>query len=242
MDSNVDDTLVGTDDCDVVDLTMSEVPIDSPEVAASLPPPDQFVRDPRGSVRSSSSDIPTKNRRYLWFALAGTALIAIILGLSIGLTSQSGQSGAAGASSRGSSSGVEEARKATADAAIEYFVNNNVSLAGDFRNPSSPQAKAIAWLTKVDGRNLPVPGHPISAPVGYYFLSRFVLAVLYFALDGENWTLNPYWLSGDDFCSGWNIALRGQSASGDVFLIPLGAYCDKISKKVMEIHLSELAL
>jgi hypothetical protein len=175
MDSNVSDTL-GADDCDVVDLTMSEVPIDSPEVSASLPPPDQYVRS--GSVRSAS-DAPRKNRNYLWLALAGTALIAIIIGLSVGLTNNN--SGATSAS-QGGSSGVVEARKATLDAGIKYFVNSNVSSAGDLRNPASPQAKAIAWLTEVDGRNLPVPGHPISAPVGYHYLSRYVLGLLFFAL------------------------------------------------------------
>jgi hypothetical protein len=230
MDSNVSDTL-GADDCDVVDLTMSEVPIDSPEVAASLPPPDQFARS--GSLRSSASEIPRKSRTYIWLALAGTALIAIIIGLSVGLTGKSVATGA----SQGSSSSVEP-RKATLAAAIEYFVNSNVSSARDLRNPAAPQAKAIAWIAEVDGRNLPVPGHPISSPVGYHYLSRFVMGLLFFALDGENWTLNPSWLSADDFCS-WNVLLRGESASGNQVTVPLGAYCDKSTRRILAIHLGE---
>jgi hypothetical protein len=225
MDANVLSDAVGADDCDVVDLTMSEVPIDSPEVAASLPPPDQYDRSPSGR---NLFDPPKKSRKCLWLGFTGVVLLALILGLSLGLTGSNNSSKATTA---------PEARKASFDAAVSYFESNNVSSVADMRNNASPQSKALAWLTGLDDRNLPVPtGHSISTPVGYHYLTRYVLAVLYFAMNGANWYIKSSWLSGDDFCS-WNSVVRGSNT--DLYI---GTTCDNVSRKLVSLRLGESSL
>jgi hypothetical protein len=226
--SNVHGDAVGADDCDVIDVTLSEVPIDSPDASASLPPPDQYDRPPSG--RNLFDDSPPKrSRKYLWLAVAGAGLLALVLGLSIGLT------GSAGGSSGSGATAPAAPRKASIDAAVSYFEINNVSSAEDMRSEATPQGKAIKWLAELDDRNLPVPtGHAISTPVGYHYLTRYALAVVYFAMNGENWYIKSKWLSGDDFCS-WSSILRG--SDGDSFVV--GVECEEVSRKILHLHLGK---
>ena len=85
-----------------------------------------------------------------------------------------------------------------------------------FRTPTSPQARALAWL-KSDPINLRQGRSTRTV------LERYVLAVLYFSTSGPNWQLLsdiPY-LSGTSACT-WNngIDLAGSTRE-------FGVYCDK---------------
>jgi hypothetical protein len=53
-------------------------------------------------------------------------------------------------------------------------------------NPSSPQAKALSWLSS--------PDHPEITDIGR-LAERFALATLFYATEGESWLRNDGWLN-----------------------------------------------
>ena len=62
-------------------------------------------------------------------------------------------------------------------------------------DPSSPQAKAYSWLQKDPNVETLVP---------WKATQRYALASLYFATQGEQWSLNEHWLAYDlDECTDW---------------------------------------
>ena len=72
----------------------------------------------------------------------------------------------------------------------DWIVSQNISSEADLGMPASPQQLALNWISDEDGLELPVPpvGADKTTDQGYAFLSRYVLAVFYYALDGPSWT------------------------------------------------------
>ena len=79
------------------------------------------------------------------------------------------------------------------------------------------------WLVETDTANLTLPTEPPTANrEAYEFVSRYVLATLYFATNGENWVYQFNFLSELNTCS-WRGTLYFPR-SGEP--IPFGALCD----------------
>jgi len=57
---------------------------------------------------------------------------------------------------------------------------------------SSPPYKALTWLA--NNMNL-------EAYVEWKRIQRYVLAVFYYSMNGDNWTIQGYWMSDDDECT-----------------------------------------
>jgi hypothetical protein len=66
---------------------------------------------------------------------------------------------------------------------------------------TSPQHRALSWLANVDPAELNFEDTDLDK-----LLQRYVLTVIYYATDGENWEYQYNFLSGDDVCQ-WNMAL-----------------------------------
>lgn len=222
MDASVADT-VSADDCDV-DLMMSDVPIDNPDVGASLPNAEEVRTTSSSRQLSSSNPSSAKRRKYLCVAGGGLVLLAIVLGLALGLT--------------GSSSSKEPAaRKAQFDDVLSYLAQANISTTKDMRQSNSPQNKAVTWLAEIDNRNLAIPTNGVSSAPGYYFVTRYVLAVLYYSTAGEGWNQQLDWLSGKDLCN-WNGLKLIPSDSGTI-PVYTGAFCDLDQRVIRSLRLGE---
>jgi hypothetical protein len=76
----------------------------------------------------------------------------------------------------------------------------------------TPQYKAADWIANRDQLQYPIPTQP--GADSDRFLQRYVLAVLYFALNGEQWTSAANFLSASDEC-GWS----------DITVVELGVTC-----------------
>jgi hypothetical protein len=65
-------------------------------------------------------------------------------------------------------------------------------------NSSSPQAKALAWLSN-DSQFFEYDNHRVQ--------QRYALAVLYYSTNGEAWKNDMGWLSGEDECT-WHSTVQ----------------------------------
>jgi hypothetical protein len=95
-----------------------------------------------------------------------------------------------------------------------------------FRDPSSPQSQALAWLK--DDSIAMTPGRSTRT-----VLERYVLAVLYYSTSGPSWPFG--YLSREDVCA-WNE--EGQ-AQGNHTLLSKGVFCVKDGETIDQLSLME---
>lgn len=100
--------------------------------------------------------------------------------------------------------------------AIDVFRRILVSLSGDsLDDESSPQFKALTWVSNTDPANTSVGITPIET-----IKTRYVAAVIYYALGGESWTNQYNFLSEGDVCT-WNQNSAGISCNSGGSIITL---------------------
>ena len=64
-----------------------------------------------------------------------------------------------------------------------------------FEDKSSPQHQALCWLLG-----------EITGPVDSSIIQRYVLAVMFYSINGDGWTNNAHWTSGEDHCNWYGIS------------------------------------
>lgn len=97
-------------------------------------------------------------------------------------------------------------------------------------NQTSPQYQAAEWIADYDPGNLPLGDTE-------ELRSRYALAVLYYATDGEHWNYQINWMTLHHVCL-WLAAWPGQSGKS----VTVGVTCDKKSNTVTELFLPSLNL
>jgi hypothetical protein len=196
---------------------MSEIPLERAEAggaAASFPSPDELRTDHGGAAysngrRSSSS--------FIIFAAACLVVVALVIGLGVGFSGGGvGTSGLFG----GGSSDDATARKFSYEDLTDYLIVNEIATSDTLFSSVSPQAQAGRWLADEDPRNLVLPTSDVSTKAGYHFVTRFILATLFYATDGDNWRIPFNFMSSGDVC-GW----RGNLFTQDDEPVPFGALC-----------------
>ncbi len=81
---------------------------------------------------------------------------------------------------------------------VEYLNSHNISSYEELTTVGSPQHLAAQWLAESDPARLPVPDTE-----DYLYVTRYVMALNYFALDGEGWTMDVNFLTAEHVCD-WN--------------------------------------
>jgi len=97
----------------------------------------------------------------------------------------------------------------------------NLSSRNDIETAGSPQQLASAWILNDDGLQLPVPLSLDDAGASK-FVSRYALAVLFYACNGSMWADNFNFLSGIDVCE-WNTPYNDVLANKKYYR---GVSCD----------------
>ena len=100
----------------------------------------------------------------------------------------------------GSSAPAQDRSRPTFDEISKYIVDQGISTASDLNGPETPQYQAAMWLTQNDTANITVPTSDISMFDGYRYMTRYVMAVNYFAFNGSNWDDDLNWMTGLDVC------------------------------------------
>jgi hypothetical protein len=141
---------------------------------------------------AASSPSARKGTRFIIRSvLALLLVVGVILGVTIPLTTNSPK-----ACTR-------------LDCLAEILLQNEVSGAEALQDDSSPQFRALRWLTNEDTAVLDLDSTPTMILV-----ERYVLAVLYFATSGESWLTELHFLSASSVCE-WNTGERGVVCNED---------------------------
>ena len=84
------------------------------------------------------------------------------------------------------------------------YLSTVVSISGDLvLNPNTAQGKAFAWLKEVDGPNETFLSDS-------EMVERYVIALLYFSLNGQNWLQNDGFLSHLHVCNWFGVTCSNE--------------------------------
>jgi hypothetical protein len=165
------------------------IPIEIEGAAASLPAAEEV----RSSLTTRAHDSKRKNR-YIWIAVITTAIMVIFIA-SLSGRDKGNKSKSALPGFPDPEKAVQEAKKRprpSLESVIAYLTRENVSNPSLFQNKSSLQYMAARFMAETDGANLPIPTiDSRKLDEGYYFVFRYVMIVFYYAMQGNDWTLNP---------------------------------------------------
>jgi hypothetical protein len=128
------------------------------------------------------------------FALGVVVVIALAVGLSLGLTEARRE---------------ESSVPSRYNEVVEWLNQNDISAQSDLEyarngtmtsgtaSDAPDQARAAKWIADEDPLRLPLP---VDGKSTTKFVQRYVLALLYMSLGGEGWGLRMNWMSGEDAC------------------------------------------
>jgi hypothetical protein len=103
---------------------------------------------------------------------------------------------------------------------IDVLASTGISELNDLTKVSSPQYQAARWISMEDSDSLDIPTSLKDNP--FRFVQRYVLAVLYFAWQGDDW-INAYNFKSDMHeCSWFDTE---PDSTGDTFAV--GVTCDE---------------
>lgn len=134
-----------------------------------------------------------QRRRYLWYIVAALVLI-IVTSVTVGVIGFSSKS----PDKSFSESDIND----RTERGLNFL--GTVSSSVDLQELGSSQQRAFEWIISFDDLRLEIP-KSLEDDNAAHFVSRYVLAVLYFSLDGPKWTNNYNFLTGENECF-WNFS------------------------------------
>lgn len=138
----------------------------------SLPTPEEAVN------MAAFRGLPPQQKKKIFLILGSIVGLTLIVGFSTGIAiSRQGSS----ASSSSASEVSPEERLANTKSFLTSF-----SSRGDINSKGSPQNLAAEWIAVTDQRQVDIPASA-SYEDSYEFVQRYVLAVLYYATQGDSW-------------------------------------------------------
>ena len=193
------------------------------------------------SIQTSEADLPiegsqrqlvletpqpssTKRRLIPGALLLIAAMLAVIIGLSVGLTKSNSEevNSNIGESSPGTapitqtaSPAVVESRQVDVEA---WIVSQEYSSVNALNDPDSPQSKAAKFM--VDSTSIEVPTETADPFLSFQWMERYALAVFYYALNGDNWLYHENFLERTlPSCQWFSAVVQFQR------ILPMGASC-----------------
>ena len=109
----------------------------------------------------------------------------------------------------------------------KYIVGNGVSSDSDFAISTTPQSVALNFLANKDPMKLNAPLTGLDTPEGYAFITRYVMAVFYAAMNGDYWNYDLLFMSKHATCEWYNVF---EPPVGQV-----GVLCNKNTQNTQEI-------
>ena len=236
LDTEVNGSIIGEKTNDVTDSTLSENVdnYESPSVVesgeASFPAPEELrssrtSRSNRSIWKGSSSpknSATTTNKSCRLYAVlvAVVVLVFIVIIPAVVVSNKNEKAEKASAlnEDEDQDDDAENRPRPTFDEIVNFIVKEGISTDADISTSDTPQYKAAMWLMRDDPANVPVPtAFDIGTYEGYRYMTRYIMAVNYFAFDGENWEVDLGWMTGADVCD-WNRPVLINRSPGKVGL------------------------
>lgn len=149
-------------------------------------------------------ETPRKSGFVCWFwiilfvVLASGTAVGLVFGLRSGNNNESEIQNAG--SARDSAS--DEKRRIRLQ---RYLVNNEVNTGEEFEDPVSPQSLALDFLAFQDEQRLSAPLGDLRSREGYSLLTRYIMTLFFYQMDGPNWNFDLMFLSDFDTCYWYSI-------------------------------------
>ena len=189
-----DQTDSSTEDVDEDNLyALVDIPIEKYEAGSSLP--SVFSMRDHIEVRRD-----VRSRSFLWCGLF-LGLVGITVVLTTALTLRGGNETIA--VQRPSSFHIKQ-----------FMVRHRVGTNEELRSKGAHKA-TLDWMANEDPLNLPIPENGDDVATTEY-IARYVMVLLYFSTDGENWAHPLNFLSGKPICEWYDVVKD----------TPKGIWCD----------------
>lgn len=121
----------------------------------------------------------------------------------------------------------------------DYMVQHGVSTLEQFRDEASstintPQSQAARWMAYEDNQfpTFPTPDKDPKTSEGYSLVSRYAMAVLYFATNGKNWENSLNFMDPDKHTCDWFTVFP--PPKGEV-----GVLCNQTTRRIIGLSLSK---
>jgi len=148
--------------------------------------------------------LPAKNRRLFFLVMVSVIALVAIVGFSAGIA-VSNRNAANPSTAYSSTNGGDGVSPADDNAVaqvdrmpeVQEFLGF-VSNPADLQTFGTPQYQAALWIANKDGIQMEIPASK-NYDASFPFVQRYVLALFYYAMDGDNWTYKqtyPYYLNG----------------------------------------------
>jgi hypothetical protein len=182
-----------------MDDGFTDVAVSSGDVGASLP----SVEEVRATVNMRGSRSGMSCKTLMLITVGGLVLMASSIGLAVGISNKN-KGGGNDQPSSGGSSGLDKIRrKSDFDEVASYMILSGVSNENTIRTLGTPQNIAAIWMALDDEANMAVPPYPINVAEGYRYVTRYVMAVVYFSMGGADWEYQADFGTIADVCN-WN--------------------------------------
>ena len=173
----------------------------------------------------------TKRRSPLHMLLIVSLLVltvALIVGISVGVAVSNKNEKDAQSNVGNPSTSTPVNERPMYDTIVSYLVSQGVSDETALQTEGTPQYSAARWLSEQDEARVQVPTVPItdaSNPSGYRFITRYIMALNYFAWGGDGWRTSLRFLTKHDVCD-WNGDKFAFNNRGQLHIEGGGVWCD----------------
>jgi hypothetical protein len=127
-------------------------------------------------------------------------------------------------------SSIEKTMSPRFEEVAQFLHKNNVSNLVYLNDPKSPQHKAARFIADGDAYKMELTEDNINR-----FAERYILAVIFYGADGQNWMRRLNFLSAEDHCTWWQKDTSNVGRD-----IGQGVKCDE-DGRIVELNLCELS-
>jgi hypothetical protein len=210
-------------------------------------------------VEDSSSSFPTveevraihqpgrsnkAKRALLLFLLIVVLALALGLGLGIGLPNRNEEEEEQ-VDYKGAFADAPDGPSATFEEIVDWLASEGISSDQVLEEEGSPQNRAARWLADTDLADLPLPETSANDSLySYMYMVRYVMALIYYQMNGENWLYSVDFLSAKPVCE-WHTpsaGLTGGYTGGRLGTEEGGVLCDDELGIPIAIDLGKLSV
>ena len=158
------------------------------------------VEEIRMSAASTRKSTGGGCRPVAMIALVAICILALILGLSLGVTGNKSS-----AQTPAATDNVATYTQAPTAAPLDRFQATVAFLStltdADFSEDSNtPHYQAAYWIAWDDDYQLDIPSQDDTIDTAYEFVERWVVALIYFQMNGQSWDIQFEWLTDTSIC------------------------------------------